>query len=103
MFFEKPGGGLGLRYDAKLRDALVGQAGAGEAPDLWQLFDALEGLPLAAIRGANSDLLSVETFQKMQDRRPDMIAATVPDRGHVPFLDETQSLTAIRALLDQTR
>ena len=39
----------------------------------------------------------------MQDRRPDMIATTVPDRGHVPFLDETQSLTAIRALLDQTR
>ncbi|MFB9150614.1 alpha/beta fold hydrolase [Roseovarius ramblicola] len=103
MFFEKPGGGLGLRYDARLRDALVGQAGAGEAPDLWQLFDALDGTPLAAIRGANSDLLSKDTFQKMQDRRPDMIATTVPDRGHVPFLDEPQSLTAIRTVLDQTR
>ena len=70
MFFEKPGGGLGLRYDAALRDALVGQAGAGEAPDLWQLFDALEGLPLAAIRGANSDLLSEETFQRCRTAAP---------------------------------
>jgi pimeloyl-ACP methyl ester carboxylesterase len=103
MYYEKPGGGLGLRYDARLRDALVGQAGAGDAPDLWQMFDAFGGLPLATIRGANSDLLSPGTFQEMQDRHPGMIAATVPDRAHVPFLDETQSLTAIRALLEQAR
>lgn len=103
MFFEKPGGGLGLRYDPRLRDALVGQAGAGEAPDLWQMFAALGGLPLAAIRGANSDLLSPETFARMQARHPGMIAATVPDRGHVPFLDEPQALAAIRSLLEQTQ
>ncbi len=103
MFFEKPGGGLGLRYDARLRDALVGQAGAGAAPDLWQMFDALKDTPLAAIRGANSDLLSEETFRRMQAHHPAMIAATVPDRGHVPFLDEPQALAAIRSLLEQTR
>ncbi len=103
MFFEKPGGGLGLRYDPRLRDALVGQAGAGEAPDLWQMFAALGGLPLAAIRGANSDLLSPETFARMQAHHPGMIAATVPDRGHVPFLDEPQALAAIRSLLEQTQ
>jgi len=103
MFCEKPGGGLGLRYDARLRDALVGQAGAGEAPDLWQMFDSLRDLPLAAIRGANSDLLSPWTFAEMQKRHPGMIAATVPDRGHVPFLDEPEALTAIRTLLERTR
>jgi len=103
MFHEKPGGGLGLRYDARLRDALVGQAGAGDAPDLWQMFDALHDLPLAAIRGANSDLLSPETFARMQARHPGLIAATVPDRGHVPFLDEPEALAVIRAVLEQTR
>jgi len=103
MFFEKPGGGLGLRYDARLRDALVGQAGAGEVPDLWQMFDALGALPLAAIRGVNSDLLSPETFAGMQQRHPGMIAATVPDRGHVPFLDEPEALAAIRGVLEQAR
>ncbi len=103
MFAEKPGGGLALRYDPRLRDALIGQAGAGEAPDLWQMFDALRALPLAAIRGANSDLLSAETLAKMQARHPGLIAATVPDRGHVPFLDEPQALAAIHSLLDRTR
>lgn len=103
MFCEKPGGGLGLRYDPGLRDALVGQAGAGEAPDLWEMFDALRGLPVAAIRGANSDLLAPETFEEMQRRHPGLIAATVPDRGHVPFLDEPEALTAIRAVLEQSR
>ncbi len=102
MFAETPGGGLALRYDARLRDALIGQAGAGEAPDLWQMFDALREVPLAAIRGANSDLLSPETLRKMQARHPGLITATVPDRGHVPFLDEPEALAAIHALLDQT-
>ncbi len=99
MFHEKTGGGLGLRYDARLRDALVGQAGAGPAPDLWTLFKALAQLPLTAIRGANSDLLSAQTFAKMQQCAPDMRVAIVPDRGHVPFLDEAESLAAIHAHL----
>ena len=102
MWFDKPGGGgVGLRYDARLRDALIRQAGVGEAPDLWQLFDGLKDLPLASIRGENSDLFSAETQDKMADRHPGMIAAVVPDRGHVPFLDEPEALQAIRALLEQ--
>ncbi|MEQ9259665.1 MAG: alpha/beta hydrolase [Roseovarius sp.] len=101
MWYEKPEGGIGIRYDARLRDALVGQAGAGEAPDLWQLFDGLKPLPVAAIRGANSDLLAPETFAKMQERIPEMIVAEVPDRGHVPFLDEPQALAVITELLER--
>lgn len=86
--------GLAINYDPKLRDAVLA-AGEQPMPDLWPLFDALAGLPLAAIRGANSDLLSPETFDEMRRRRPDMIAATVPDRGHVPFLDEPGALAAL--------
>ncbi len=67
------------------------------APDLWPWFDALDGLPLATLRGANSNILSTATAAEMQRRRPDMIFAEVPDRGHVPFLDEPASLAAIRA------
>ncbi|RKF17177.1 alpha/beta hydrolase [Roseovarius spongiae] len=100
MWCAKPGGGLGLRYDPRLRDALEGQAGAGPAPDLWALFDAAARLPLTALRGANSDLLSDETFAKMRDRAPEMRAVIVPDRGHVPFLDEAEALKAIRAHLE---
>jgi hypothetical protein len=35
----------------------------------------------------------------MQARRPDMIVAEVPGRGHVPFLDEPEALAAIREWL----
>ncbi|KZY46355.1 hydrolase [Roseovarius sp. HI0049] len=103
MWFEKPDdAGIGIRYDSRLRDAMIGQAGAGDAPDLWQLFDGLKDQPLASIRGQNSDLFTAETQARMSARHPDMITAVVPDRGHVPFLDEAESLTAIRALLERT-
>lgn len=102
MWTERAGGGLGLRYDPRLRDALIAQADAGPAPDLWGMFDHLARLPLAVIRGANSDLLSAQTLTRMQARAPAMHAVTVPDRGHVPFLDEAPSLAAIHWLLERT-
>ncbi|TFL20042.1 alpha/beta fold hydrolase [Jannaschia formosa] len=86
--------GLAINYDARLRDAVL-EGGAQPAPDLWPLFDAMAGLPLALIRGANSDLLSPETVAEMRRRRPDMIYADVPGRGHVPFLDEPEALEAL--------
>jgi pimeloyl-ACP methyl ester carboxylesterase len=90
--------GLKITYDPALRDGFL--AGLQTpAADLWPLFDALGGLPLAAIRGANSDLFSAATLAEMQRRRPDLIAATVPDRAHVPFLDEAESLAALQAFL----
>lgn len=97
-WFTAPGGGVGLTYDPKLRDA-VEALSAQPAADLWPLFDALEGVPLAVVRGANSDLLSAATVAEMQARRPDLIFAEVPDRGHVPFLDEPEALAALDALL----
>lgn len=94
--------GLNFNYDPKLRDAVLGGP-QNLNPDLWPFFDALAGLPLALIRGANSNLLTPETAAKMQDRRPDMLFADIPDRGHVPFLDEPGSLLAINAWLEECR
>jgi pimeloyl-ACP methyl ester carboxylesterase len=90
--------GLQIRYDPALRDAFLAFATTA-TPDLWPLFDACAGLPLALIRGANSDLLTATTAIEMQRRRPDMIFAEVPDRAHIPFLDEPESLGVIRAWL----
>ena len=88
--------GLQITYDPALRDALLT---AMQAPpgDLWPLFDACDGLPMAVIRGANSDLLSVETVEEMALRHPRLIVATVPDRAHVPFLDEPEAIAALAA------
>lgn len=93
-YVESPDG-LKINYDPALRDAFHSVASA-PAQDLWPMFDALEGLPLALVRGANSDLLAPAVAQEMRRRRPDMIFADVPDRGHVPFLDEPEALAAIR-------
>ena len=87
-------GRVGLTYDPALRlsfDAAM----AAPLPELWPLFDACAGLPLALIRGAASDVLAAATAQEMRRRRPDMIFAEVPDRGHTPFLDEPQALAAL--------
>ena len=101
-FYPQLPDGLGISYDPALRDAVL-NSGAQPVPDLWPFFDALAGLPLAALRGANSDLLSPECFAEMRRRRPDMIAAEIPDRGHVPFLDEPASLDALTRWLAMLR
>lgn len=87
--------GLQITYDPKLRDVLV-EAGAQAAPDLWPFFDALAGVPLALIRGANSDLLTEATVAEMRRRRPDMLFTDVPDRAHIPFLDEPESVAVLK-------
>jgi pimeloyl-ACP methyl ester carboxylesterase len=60
----------------------------------------LHGLPLCLIRGENSDLLTEATWDRMRNLRHDAIAAEVPDRGHVPFLDEPQALHALQSWID---
>ncbi len=100
-YLETPDG-LRIRYDASLREAFLA-AFQGEAPDLWPLWAATAGMPVALIRGANSDLLSPEAYAEMQTRRPDGIYTEVPDRAHVPWLDEAESLQVIRDWLEATR
>ncbi|MEY8097105.1 alpha/beta fold hydrolase [Falsihalocynthiibacter sp. S25ZX9] len=96
--FSQIDDGLALRYDPRLRDTVLATFNA-PAPDLWPYFDALDGLPTALLRGETSDLLSRETAEEMLRRRPDMFFTQVADRGHIPFLDEPESLELIRSWL----
>ncbi|MFP8777547.1 alpha/beta fold hydrolase [Hydrogenophaga sp. RWCD_12] len=98
--YEQLDGRVGLTYDPDLRIALAAAMSAPPA-DAWPLFDACAGLPLALLRGANSDVLSRETAQAMRERRPDMSFAEVPDRGHAPFLDEQDATDCIHRWLDR--
>ena len=92
--------GVALNYDPAIGDTMREQA-KGEPPDIWGLFDLMADVPLALLRGENSDLLSRETAAEMQMRRSDMLFAEVPKRGHIPLLDEPQSLAIIRQLLEK--
>ncbi|WP_170385278.1 alpha/beta fold hydrolase [Ruegeria atlantica] len=98
--YEQTDEGLALRYDPALRTALLDQAAAGATPDLWMFFEVLRDIPTGVIRGANSDVLGKDTLIEMHKRHPGLISAEIPDRGHVPFLDEPQSLDLIRKVLD---
>lgn len=99
--FIDTGSGITINYDPGLAQIFeTPDPEAAPAPaDFWPFFDALEGLPLALIRGANSNLLSRRTADEMRRRRPDMGFAAVADRGHVPFLDEPEALAVVRAWL----
>jgi len=56
-------------------------------------------VPTLAIRGETSDILSAATFERMQREKPDLERLTVPNRGHVPLLDEPECLAAIDRFL----
>lgn len=56
-------------------------------PDLWPQFKALSQIPMLAIRGANSRLLSARTLNAMAKRHPKFESITVEGQGHAPLLE----------------
>lgn len=96
-FREQADGKLVLDYDPA-----IASAGAGAPmPDLWPVWDALASLPVLAIRGGTSDILSAATLERMAQRHPRMTACTVPGIGHAPMLEEPEAIAAIEAFLAQ--
>ena len=98
-FTEDPGyGGLRLDYDLNLSVALREQS-RQPLPDLWPLFRGLRNVPVLALRGALSDILTADTLVRMKREHAGMIPVTLPDVGHVPMLDEPEALAAIDRFL----
>ena len=85
--------------DPRIAEPLRNTATA--APDLWPLWKTLAGVPMLAIRGADSDILSAATLARMQHEKPDLESLTVPERGHVPLLDEPECIAAIDRFLSR--
>jgi pimeloyl-ACP methyl ester carboxylesterase len=69
------------------------------AIDLWPLWAALGKVPVLAIRGALSDILSTAILARMRREKPDLTVLEVANRGHVPLLDEPECLAAIDEFL----
>lgn len=70
-------------------------------PVLWPQFAGLSHIPLLAIRGANSRLLSAETLAEMVRRHPTIETLTVAGQGHAPLLETGVLPERIAAFLDQ--
>ena len=96
---------LGLQYDPALARTLDAFDLLQPLPEMWPLFDELEGLPVLTIRGALSDLLSETTFDAMCKRWVGCEGETVPGQGHAPLLVDTPTINGIARFLaeaDQT-
>ena len=90
-------------YDMALADTFptVEDIRAGGVASLWDLFGTTEGLPISVVRGEHSDLLTTPLSQAMKEMNADLDATTVSNRGHAPFLDETEAKEAIFRWLER--
>ena len=88
--------------DPRIGDLLREARGATPTPDLWPLWGTLARVPMLAIRGAFSDVLSVSTLERMRSSHADLKTLTVAHRGHPPLLDEPECVAAIERFLAST-
>ncbi len=98
--YREEGGEIRLDYDLAIAQNFECAAGKPQI-DAWPYYRALDGRPVTILRGEFSDLLSVETAARMATEISEVELVTIPHVGHVPNLEEPESLAAIDRLLDR--
>jgi pimeloyl-ACP methyl ester carboxylesterase len=93
---ERADGTVIADYDPGIGEAM--RASSGSPFNLWPIWAAIQQ-PVLAIRGSRSDILSAATFERMLREKPALVRIEVPNRGHVPLLNEPAVLAAIDAFL----
>ena len=91
-FREGTDGQLHVNYDINLVRPFRAPE---EEEDIWCLFGGLRHVPVLAIRGGESDVLSAATLARMAEVKPDLAHLTLPGIGHTPSLNEAESERAI--------
>jgi len=74
-------------FDAALINTVTSVDLNQPLPTFWPQFQGLTSIPMLAIRGANSKLLSAETLAEMARIHPDIETVTVDGQGHAPLLE----------------
>lgn len=99
--YRMDSGDLTPDFDPRLVDTLAGLDLSKPLPTLWPQFDALVSIPVLAVRGANSRLLSEETLNEMARRHPTLETVTVDGQGHAPFLETGKLPELIATFIDR--
>jgi pimeloyl-ACP methyl ester carboxylesterase len=93
-----PAGRIVFDYDLRIAEPMK-TMNAETAFDLWPVYGALKGIPSLLVRGELTDLLSVQTVERMKAENPGLEVVTVPRVGHAPTLDEPEAAEGIDRLL----
>jgi len=93
--FKEEKGRMVPTYDVRLAKTLEAINPDSPIPPLWNQFGALSGVPVLAIRGANSDILSPATVDAMRARHASLETLDVADQGHAPLLAESDTIARI--------
>ena len=91
-------GSIEFDYDAGIAEVFYATANA-PAMSAWPYYQALAGRPVTLLRGALTDLLDAKIAERMASEIPNVELVTIPNVGHAPTLDESESLAAIERLL----
>ncbi len=99
--FEERDGKVALRYDPELIHTLDDVTAEADVEDFWEPFAALADVPILAVRGATSDILSEEIFEEMARRAPRLERYTVPGQGHAPLLLDQPTIERVIEFLNR--
>ena len=97
--YREEKGGVVADFDPALLNTLKGIDLSKPLPTMWPQFIGLGKVPVLAIRGENSKLLSAETLREMGSRHPRMETVTVKGQGHAPLLETAGLPDRIAAFL----
>jgi pimeloyl-ACP methyl ester carboxylesterase len=86
-------------FDPAIADQLKALEFDRPLPTLWNEFSGFAGIPLMAIRGENSRLLSGATLADMEERHPGMVTRNAAGQGHAPILHIGGLAAAIQGFL----
>jgi pimeloyl-ACP methyl ester carboxylesterase len=100
-YYREEGGRLVPEFDPDLVNTMKSVDLGKPLPSLWPQFAGLAAIPVLAIRGENSKLLSAETLAEMAERHPRFESVTVPGQGHAPLLETGDLPHKIAAFLDR--
>ena len=98
MIVREADGSCRFHYDVNIRLGRAATPAARQAQSErgWAGWRALSG-PLLLIRGAETDLLDLETVAAMRAAQPGLTVAEVPGVGHAPALSEPAAQAALDA------
>ena len=101
QWYNDDNGLPGQSYDRRLSKSLS-MSDLQQMTPMWTQFDALARLPMLALRGENSDILSVRTLEEMRVRHQGLKTITVAGQGHAPLLRDRPTIAAIQTFLMET-